>query len=171
MGSEERGGEETIGGEGVRELVIETGHPEETAALGRKIGSLIDVSLSIALTGELGTGKTVLAKGICEGLGVRDLVTSPSFIIVNDYEGRLPVHHVDLYRVETEAELESTGLDDLLGQDGVAVIEWAEKAAGRIPPPVLEVLIEYAGTNRRKVRLTARGKEAQMLLERLGAAS
>ena len=154
----------------MKELTLETESPEATMALGRRIGTLIECPLAIALTGELGAGKTVLMKGICQGLGVWELVTSPSFIIVNEYEGRLPVHHVDLYRIETEVEIETTGLDDLLRQDGVTVIEWAERAAGRIPPPVLEVFFEHTGETRRKIRMRARGEEAGMLLERLEVA-
>jgi tRNA threonylcarbamoyladenosine biosynthesis protein TsaE len=153
------------------ELSVETSSPAETRELGRRIGALIEVPLTISLTGELGAGKTVFVKGLCEGLGVRDLVTSPSFIIVNEYEGRLPVFHVDLYRLDSDEEIRSTGLDDLLREDGVTVIEWAEKAAGRITRPVLDVFLEYAGESCRRIRITARGEEAAALVDKLGAAS
>jgi tRNA threonylcarbamoyladenosine biosynthesis protein TsaE len=121
----------------------------------------------VALEGELGSGKTVFAKGICQGLGVRNLVTSPTFIIVNEYTGRIPVYHVDLYRVDTEEELQSTGFDDILSQDGVSIVEWAEKVKGRFPPPGLDVFISYLNETERELRMAARGEEAQEILSRL----
>lgn len=139
----------------------------ETLRVGIEIGKLIEGGINIALTGELGSGKTVLTKGICEGLGIEDLVTSPTFIIINEYEGRFPVYHVDLYRVDSREDLESIGLDHFLGADGVCVIEWAEKVKGGFPSPGLDVFIEYVSETERNLTVTARGEEAEWLLERL----
>ncbi len=149
------------------ELEVTTEGPGETMRLGARMGSLITGRMVIALTGELGSGKTVLARGICGGLGVRGPVTSPSFIIVNEYEGRLPVYHVDLYRIDSPGELESTGFDEYAGGEGVTIVEWAEKAEGRIPSPALDVRIASTGREERAFRISARGDDAVSLLEAL----
>lgn len=101
--------------------------PEDTLQLGRKIGSLLQANEVIALTGELGTGKTTLIQGIAEGLGVKDYVTSPTFIIINEYEGRLPFYHVNLYRLDNIEQIAELGIEEYFQKGGVCVIEWAEK--------------------------------------------
>ncbi|MFQ6103423.1 MAG: tRNA (adenosine(37)-N6)-threonylcarbamoyltransferase complex ATPase subunit type 1 TsaE [Candidatus Glassbacteria bacterium] len=149
------------------EVNIVSGSPETTTRLGARVGSLIEGRFNIALVGELGSGKTVLAKGICQGLGVEGYITSPSFIIVNEYMGRLPVYHVDLYRVDSREELESTGFDDILGREGVTIIEWAEKVRGGIVPPGLDIFIQYMAEEKRALRIAARGEGGDVLLGRL----
>jgi len=144
-----------------------TGSQDETLRLGIEIGRLIEGGINIALTGELGSGKTVLTKGICRGLDVGDLVTSPTFVIVNEYLGRLPVFHVDLYRTDSQEELASTGLDHYLREDGVCVVEWAEKVKDGFPSPGLDVFIEYVSESERNLTITARGEEAEKLLVKL----
>ena len=152
----------------LKEFSIVTRGSDETARFGDAIGRLIKGRFNIALTGELGSGKTVLAGGIGRGLGVIDIMTSPSFIIVNEYQGRLPVYHLDLYRVETEEELESSGFDDILGRrESESILEWAEKADGRIPPPGLDVSFNYISELERKLTLVARGDESRDLLVKL----
>lgn len=106
-------------------------NPEETFALGEAWGRAATTGLVIALTGDLGAGKTQLARGVASGLGVTDRVHSPTFTLVNHYGGgRLPLFHVDLYRLETPAQIIAAGLEEYFRPRGVAVIEWAERWLG-----------------------------------------
>jgi len=102
--------------------------PAETEALGEKWGRAATKGLVLALTGELGAGKTQLVKGLARGLGVTSRVHSPTFTLVNEYAGgRIKLFHLDLYRLETPGQIRSAGLEEFLQPDGVAVIEWAER--------------------------------------------
>jgi tRNA threonylcarbamoyladenosine biosynthesis protein TsaE len=102
--------------------------PAETKSLGEKFGRAAERGLVIALSGELGAGKTQLVKGIARGLGITERVHSPTFMLVNEYGGgRLKLFHLDLYRLETREEMLSSGVEEFLQPDGVAVIEWAER--------------------------------------------
>lgn len=111
--------------------------PEETEALGEQWGKVAVRGLVIGLTGELGSGKTQLVKGLARGLGVTDRVHSPTFILVNAYGGgRLRLVHVDLYRLDTPEQIIAAGLEDYFYEpDGIAVIEWAERWFGQVPSP------------------------------------
>lgn len=102
---------------------------QETIEIGRKIGSLLRAGDVIALNGPLGVGKTALVGGIAAGMGIDPgfSVTSPTFVFAHVYEGRIPLYHVDLYRVEEASELPGLGLDDMMGGDGIAVVEWFER--------------------------------------------
>ncbi len=133
--------------------------PEETLLLGRRLGELLSGGEFIALTGELGSGKTVLAKGIARGLGVLndDEVTSPSFVLVNEYRGRVPVYHVDLYRLEDPAAVEGIGWEEFISGPGVTLVEWAEKAESYLPGERIEVHLEWLGEEERKIHLWVRG--------------
>ena len=102
--------------------------PAETESLGENWGRNAQRGLVIALSGDLGAGKTQLVKGIARGLGITARVHSPTFTLVNEYSGgRLKLFHLDLYRLETQAQIHSAGIEDFLQPDGVAVIEWAER--------------------------------------------
>ncbi len=104
--------------------------PADTESLGERWGRAADRGLVFALSGELGAGKTRLVKGVARGLGVTARVHSPTFTLVNEYGGgRLRLFHLDLYRLETPAQIRSAGLEDFLRPDGVTVIEWAERIA------------------------------------------
>jgi tRNA threonylcarbamoyladenosine biosynthesis protein TsaE len=104
--------------------------PAETEALGEKLGRAAERGLVLALSGNLGAGKTQLVKGLARGLGVTARVHSPTFTLVNEYGGgRLKLFHMDLYRLETPAQILSAGIGEFLSPDGVAVIEWAERIA------------------------------------------
>ena len=131
--------------------------PAETEALGEQWGRAAQPGLVLALSGDLGAGKTQLVKGLARGLGVTGRVHSPTFTLVNEYSGgRLRLFHLDLYRLETPAQILSAGVEDYLQPDGVAVIEWAERlpAAFRQPSPpnrLVAVTIEIIGDNARQI--------------------
>ena len=111
-----------------------------TSALGERLGRVLSPGDAVALTGELGAGKTQLVRGACRGAGVPPAqVASPSFAIVASYRGRLPVHHADLYRVGDQDELYGTGFFDLLGGEGAVLVEWADRVPGALPPDRLEI--------------------------------
>jgi len=93
----------------------------------------------VAFYGELGSGKTTMIKGVAAGLGVTETVKSPSFVIITEYQGRLPVYHIDLYRISSPKELDSLGLDSYLEGNGVCLIEWAERAEGLLPADSIRV--------------------------------
>ncbi|MBC7363162.1 MAG: tRNA (adenosine(37)-N6)-threonylcarbamoyltransferase complex ATPase subunit type 1 TsaE [Candidatus Aminicenantes bacterium] len=143
----------------VETLVFETDSEEETYALAKYVGQSLSGKEVIYLTGELGAGKTVFVRGLAAGLGVEDesSVCSPSFTLVNVYQGCLPLYHVDLYRLEDEEEIADLGLEDYLGE-GVMAIEWSEKMGQAFRGiKKLEVSIEVISQEKRKI--TIRGLE------------
>lgn len=124
-------------------MVYETFSPEETRALGREIGRKAAPGDVYALTGDLGVGKTVFTKGLAEGLGIEEPVTSPTFTIVQSYEsGRLPFHHFDVYRIEDVDEMDEIGYEDCFYGDGVTLVEWAEVIADLLPENTIRITIE-----------------------------
>ena len=110
-------------------MLFQTSSADETRSLGKRLGKVIQAGDIVLMFGDLGAGKTTLAQGIISGLGVSqdEYVTSPTFTIINQYMGRVPVHHIDLYRIESLAEMANIGLEDALGEDRTALVEWAEK--------------------------------------------
>ena len=137
--------------------------PEEMTALGRTLGCAVVAGDVVALRGELGAGKTVFVQGIASGLGVPPdvAVTSPTFTVVNEYRGgRLALFHVDLYRIEREAELEELGLDDVFGAPGAAAVEWADRFPEVLPADVLDVLIRVQSETVRELEIVPRGPAA-----------
>ena len=121
----------------------------ETIELGRTISSQLRPGDVVAFYGELGAGKTTMIKGIAAGLGVADVVKSPSFVIVTEYAGRLPVYHIDLYRLNENSDFGSIGLESYLGGQGVCLIEWAERAEKVLPASVIRVRMSVEGVGRR----------------------
>jgi tRNA threonylcarbamoyladenosine biosynthesis protein TsaE len=124
---------------------------EETAAVGESLGRTLGRGDVVALYGELGTGKTCFTQGLARGLDVDVRATSPTFVLVNEYRGRLPVYHVDAYRTESASELLELGLLDLLGGDGVTVVEWADKAESVLPDRTVRVRIGGVGDEPRTI--------------------
>ncbi|NLK87889.1 MAG: tRNA (adenosine(37)-N6)-threonylcarbamoyltransferase complex ATPase subunit type 1 TsaE [Clostridiaceae bacterium] len=114
----------------------------ETAELGKKLGRILQKGDDVCLTGELGTGKTALTGGIAAGLEIGGYITSPTFTIVNEYEGRLPLYHFDVYRIGGPEEMFDTGYDEYIGGDGVTVIEWADIIKEILPEERIEINIE-----------------------------
>ena len=128
--------------------------PEETQAYGRRLADRLRSGDVIALMGELGSGKTCLIQGICQGLDVADDVTSPTFTLINEYQGRLPVYHFDLYRLEDPESVLDIGFDEYVDGNGVCLIEWADKFPEILPEERIEIWIEILDGERRRLRIT-----------------
>jgi tRNA threonylcarbamoyladenosine biosynthesis protein TsaE len=124
------------------EAFLTTRKEEETAYIGRMLGHILNKPLVIALKGDLGAGKTVFVRGAALGLEVTGKVTSPTFILLKIYQGRLPVYHFDFYRLSAEEDLVELGFDEYLPGEGIAFVEWAERLPELLPPDYLEVNIE-----------------------------
>lgn len=145
-----------------------TNSPEETIHLGGKIGKLLKQGDVVALIGNLGAGKTVIANGLCRGIGVKeDYITSPTYTIINQYDGRIPVYHIDLYRLNDSKELYNLGWDEYIYGNGTCIIEWADKAGEMLPEEYLMVNIKATGTNKRQIILQAKSSSYKNLLERV----
>ena len=138
------------------EFEITTNSPEETIALGRKFGSQLKGGEIIAVIGQLGSGKTHLIKGIAAGAGAQDsdIVNSPTFVIVNEYEGLFDIYHIDAYRLNSISEFEMLGFDDFCYPNSVVIIEWADKVESAIEKTEhIRIKLEHAGQSRRKIHI------------------
>jgi tRNA threonylcarbamoyladenosine biosynthesis protein TsaE len=140
---------------------------DDTQRVGEQIGRLLSAGDIVCLYGELGTGKTVLAKGLAKGLGVPDqaAVRSPSFVLIQRYPGRVPMYHADLYRLSGPADIADIGLRELLGGDGVAVVEWADKLDASLPSERLEISLEHHSEARRVITIQPYGARNCQLVE------
>jgi len=132
---------------------ITSARPEETEDAGERLGRILGPGAVVALTGELGAGKTCFIQGLVRGLGVTGRATSPTFVLINQYSGRVPVYHVDAYRTESLTELMDLGLLELLGGGGVTVIEWADKLESLLPPEAIHVHIDGVGDQPRAITI------------------
>ena len=143
-----------------------THSPVETRAFGERLARQLQAGDVLLLQGNLGAGKSELTRGIARGLGVADTVTSPSFTILNVYEdGRVPLYHFDWYRLQSAEELYEMGMDEYLGGDGVAVVEWPSQCPEAIPEDCLEVAIEPLGESERRLTVTRRGAFRDVKME------
>ncbi len=127
--------------------------PEATEAVGAQLAEGLEPGDIVALTGELGAGKTCFTQGLARGLGVAGHAVSPTFALVNEYRGRVPVHHVDAYRTSSLTELLDLGLEELFDGDGVTVVEWADKLSPLLPPRTIHVHIEGVGDEPRVITI------------------
>jgi len=141
--------------------------PADTLRLGEKIGHLARPGDVILLMGNLGAGKTCLTKGIARGLKAIKPVQSPTFVLVREIEGRLPLYHIDLYRLSGLAEIENLGLDDYFYGSGLTVVEWADKGLELLPPQNLAVNIEILENDNRLFKFTPSGARYHATLEAL----
>ncbi|MGV1048786.1 MAG: tRNA (adenosine(37)-N6)-threonylcarbamoyltransferase complex ATPase subunit type 1 TsaE [Solirubrobacterales bacterium] len=133
---------------------VETKSAAETEALGARVAERLAPGDVVLLSGDLGAGKTTLVRGACRALGVTEPITSPTFTIGQRYGGgRLPVSHLDLYRLQTLEGEDPALLDDYLGDDGVAFVEWPAAGAGRLGRPALEIRLAHAGGERRRIEI------------------
>jgi tRNA threonylcarbamoyladenosine biosynthesis protein TsaE len=151
------------------EALIELASPERTFELGARLGALLQPGDFLGLTGDLGTGKTLFVRGLAKGVGVAEgQVQSPTFTIVNTYAGgRLPLHHADLYRIESQDELYATGYFDLLEGEGALAVEWVERIPGALPAERLELRLERTSDTSRKLTLESVGQRHGGLLQQI----
>lgn len=142
---------------------------EETTKLGLELGKLVNSGDIICLTGDLGTGKTHITKGIAKGLGINEIITSPTFTIVNEYDsGRLKLNHFDVYRVSDPDEIYAIGFDDYIFSEAVSIIEWANYIEEILPKNYLHIHISKdlsKGENFRSIELTAYGNNYDYIKE------
>ena len=161
--------------ERIHSVRFRTSSEAETRALGAAMGAALGPGDVVALRGELGSGKTVVVQGAARGLGFRGNVRSPSYVIVNEYAGRFPIYHVDLYRLEGASSLEALGHREMFWGEGVALIEWAERAGALLPTDRVDVTITITGRESRLLEMTSSGERsaravAAVLAEREGGA-
>ena len=141
--------------------------PRETMELGIALAKLLRPGDLISLEGDLGAGKTQLAKGIGAGLGIEEnTITSPSFTLINQYEGRYPLYHFDVYRIEP-VDLEELGYEDFFFGKGVCLVEWGDRVRDYLHDEYLQIVIQQAGAQKRELTLTAHGERYQELLSQL----
>ncbi len=151
-----------------RALTVETTSPNGTLRLGAALGRLCEPDTVIALQGPLGAGKTQITKGIAEGLGIpHRRVSSPTFVLEQEYDGRLRLRHLDAYRLAGAADLWDIGIDEMCKAGGVVVLEWPERAEGALPGDTLWVRLEPTGEQSRHILFTSHGPRSAKLLERL----
>jgi len=130
-------------------VVYHTETSDETVALGRAIASQLKHGDVVAFYGDIGAGKTTMIKGVAAGLRVADVVKSPSFVIMTEYAGRLPVYHIDLYRLNENTDFGAIGLDSYIEGEGVCLIEWAERAEEMLPEKAVRVRMSVEGEGRK----------------------
>lgn len=142
-----------------------THSPDETSSLGKRLARLLEPGDVVAISGELGSGKTVMVQGICSGLGVKQVVTSPTFALIQEYRGRCPVYHVDFYRLESLRDIEDLDLFGYFESGGVSLIEWADRAEAFLPRDRITIRMdrmvenERPDENKRRIRIDGlRGK-------------
>jgi tRNA threonylcarbamoyladenosine biosynthesis protein TsaE len=151
----------------MKKLTLITHGADETRKLGTMLGELAQPGDIFLLSGNLGVGKTCLTQGIVWGLGSLEYALSPTFVLMREIHGRLPLYHIDLYRLDAIAEITDLGLDDYLYGHGLCVIEWAEKGLAVLPAEHLLIEIEYTGDSDRSLQLKASGKYYEKLLTSL----
>jgi|TARA_B100000315_G_scaffold253755_1_gene293251 tRNA threonylcarbamoyladenosine biosynthesis protein TsaE len=158
---------EMIPSQSISDLKLISHSPEQTQQLGVKIGELALPGDIFLLVGNLGAGKTCLAQGIAWGLDIKEYALSPSFVIMRELHGRLPLYHIDLYRLDRIEEIADLGLDDYLHGNGVCVVEWAEKGLSALPTEHLMIQINYLSDTERSFQLKPSGKRYQEILAQL----
>ncbi len=136
------------------DLRLQSRSRDETLRIGAELGRRLQPGDALLLTGDLGAGKTTLTQGVAQGLDVAELPRSPTFVMAAEYRGRLPLYHLDLYRVEDPGELGGIGLDEYLIGDGVTVVEWADRAALVFPSHGIWVALEVTGEDTRSIAIS-----------------
>jgi tRNA threonylcarbamoyladenosine biosynthesis protein TsaE len=148
-------------------VVIQTKRVSETIQIGKTIGGYLLPGDVVALVGELGAGKTQFIKGLAAGAGIGNptYISSPSFTLINEYPGKIPLYHVDLFRLEREKEAEELGLEEYFQSGGITAIEWADKIPSLLPTKNLLIRIAYVEKNTRSLEIIGKGKRYQELVE------
>lgn len=148
-------------------VLLSSENPAYTFQFGKNLGMLLVPGDVVALVGELGAGKTTLTQGIVRGLGVGEehYIGSPTFTLINEYAGRMPVYHLDFYRIETPSEIVNLGLEEYLHGEGVAVIEWADKIEALLPEDHVKITLQYIDRMVRTLEIAGTGKRYAALIE------
>lgn len=148
-------------------VVLQTKSTSETIRIGKRIGSLLLTGDIVAFVGELGTGKTQFIKGLAAGVGVENTkyISSPSFTLINEYRGKTPFYHIDLYRLKAEEEAEELGLEEYVGGEGITAIEWADRIPSLLPRELLWIQIRYTGKQTRSIEIFGQGDRYAELLK------
>jgi len=134
-------------------MKLTTNSPEQTIELGRTIGKALQKGDVLALQGTLAAGKTTLTKGIAEGLGVEETVTSPTFTLISEYEGALPLYHMDVYRLDTTEDFINLGAEELIYGEGISVVEWSEKIMETLPQTTIIIRLETVAEGKRDITI------------------
>ena len=150
-------------------LIVISGNSEETFFIGKTIGENLTVTDIVALVGELGTGKTCLTQGIARGIGVPEgnRITSPSFTLINEYQGRMMLYHFDLYRLSKSSEMDDMGYEEYLFGKGVSVIEWADKVKDILPDVTVLIMMSYADESTRNIIISGQKKKIAIMMKYL----
>lgn len=150
-------------------VIVDLPDLDATRALGRLLGQRLGPGSVVALIGELGAGKTHLARAVAEGLGIPDsrIVTSPTFVLVQEYPARLPIYHFDAYRLRSEAEFAELGVHEYFEGGGVCLVEWADRVPGCLPAEHLRVSLTVVGETARRARIEAVGRRYESLVASL----
>ena len=148
---------------------IETNDFEETIRLGSLIGSLLKSGDVVALIGNLGAGKTYMVKGIAEGQGIegRKTVTSPSYVLIKQYMGKLPIYHFDAYRLESPDEMYDIGCTEFFWDNGISIVEWADKVLECLPDEFIKITITSIGQTSRDIHVSCKGERYKEFLKEL----
>src|SRR5437588_551717 len=151
------------------QTVIELPDLAATEAFGRRLASLLFPGAVVALVGPLGAGKTHLVRAVAEGLGVADsrVVSSPTFVLIQEYRARLPVYHFDAYRLRGEGEFSDLGAHEYFEGDGVCLVEWADRVRAALPAEHLRLTLDITGPTSRRLEAEAQGERYEALLTRL----
>ena len=154
----------------MEKVVFQTKSTSETIRIGKSIGSLLMSGDVVALVGELGTGKTQFIKGLATGVGVGKptYISSPSFTLINEYAGKVPFYHIDLFRLKSEREAEELGLEEYFQGGGITAIEWADKMPSFLPQEMLWIHIRYTGKHTRSFEIIAKGKRFEKMIIEYG---
>lgn len=148
---------------------IDVQTPTETEAVGRRIGAMLFPGAVVALIGPLGAGKTYLARAIAIGLGIAnaDVVSSPTFVLIQEYDAKFPIYHFDAYRLENPDEFVALGVHEYFQGNGVSLVEWADKVRSVLPMDYLEVRIKITGEESRQVEMIAHGARYEAIVDSL----
>jgi len=152
-------------------LILDLPSLAATEAFGRRLGQLLFPGAVVALLGPLGAGKTHLVRAIAEGLGVPDprIVTSPTFVLLQEYHGRLPIYHFDAYRLPSSESFDELGAQELFEGEGVCLVEWADRVEASLPPEFLRVRLAVVSETARRAEVYGIGSRYEMLVQGLGS--
>ena len=134
-------------------LTFTTSSAEETISLGQKIGKLLKKGDIIAMQGTLAAGKTTITKGIAQALGITETITSPTFCLISEYQGSMPLYHMDVYRLDGAEDFINLGTDDMLYGDGISIIEWSEKIMDELPSSTIILKITPQDDGKRLIEI------------------